>query len=101
MKYPSGSATDLPHPKDMDSVGRGAGLRLLHCEESETGPKGGRWGEGEGGGGLGGGEEAEGEEAEQQGGRHLAPKGTCKGQVGSPFLQSLSLTDGFLKEQFA
>ena len=94
MKYPSGSATDLPHPKDMDSVGRGAGLRLLHCEEGEAGPKGGRGGEGEGrGGGLGGGEEAEGEEAEQQGGRHLAPKGTCKGQVGSPFFCNLLQMD--------
>ena len=86
MKYPSGSAADLPHPKDMDSVGRGAGLRLLHCEAGKARPKGGLRGEREGrGGGLGGGEEAEGEEAQQQGGRHLTPKGTCKRQVGSPF----------------
>ena len=61
MKYPSGSATDLPHPKDMDSVGRGAGLRLLHCEAGEARAKGGR-GEGEGGGGLR--EESKGEETE-------------------------------------
>ena len=82
MKYPSGSATDLPHSKDMDSMGRGAGLRLLHCEAGEAWPKGGRGGEGErGGGGFWGGEEAEGEEEKQQGRGHLAPKSTGQGQV--------------------
>ena len=80
MKYPSGSATDLPHPKDMDSMGRGAGLCLLHCEAGEAWPEGGR-GEGERGGGVWGGEETEGEEAKQQGRGHLAPKGTGQGQV--------------------
>ena len=83
MRSPPGSATDLPHPEDMDSVGGGAGLRLLHREEGEARAEGGR-GEGEGGGGLG--EEREGQETEQQGGRHLAPKGTGQGQVQFTFL---------------
>ena len=80
MRCPSGSATDLPHPKDMDGMGGGAGLRLLHCEACEARPQGG-------GGGLG--KENQGEEEEQQGERHLAPQGTRQRKVGFTFLQSL------------
>ena len=37
MKLAPGAATDLPHPEDMDGVGRGAGLCVVHSEAGEAG----------------------------------------------------------------
>ena len=76
MKLAPGAATDLAHPEDMDGVGRGAGLCVVHSEAGEAEPKGvGRR--------RARGRQEESEEEEQQGWRHSAPKSTCKGKVGS------------------
>ena len=77
MKLAPGAATDLAHPEDMDGVGRGAGLCVVHGEAGEAEPEGG-------GRRRARGWQEESEEEEQQGWRHFAPKSTCKGKVGSP-----------------